>query len=464
LDKQVPATTIDFMRTEHGTRRAVRRPPGPKGVAGRLKVFGARRDPLGFLVGLWRRYGDVAFVKAGPFDAYLLSHPDAIRDVLVTHNPRFMKGQGLQEMKRLLGEGLLTSEGESHKRQRRLIQPMFHHKRVAAYGDAMVERTVRMRDSWQDGQVLDVHEQMMRLTLSIVAKTLFGTDIEDREAHRVADALSTSLGLFDKLTSPLSNLLMRLPTSPGLRQFEGAKGVLDEIVYGMIEERRRTGDRGDLLSTLLLAQESDGERMTNVQVRDEAITIFLAGHETTSNALTWTWYLLSQHPDVEANLHQELDTVLGDRPPTVADLPNLPYTERILTESMRLYPPAWILGRRALVDHEVDGYRIPAGSIVVTAQYIVHHDPRWFPDPYRFDPDRWLPDQAASRPKYSYFPFGGGQRLCIGEPFAWMEGELLLATLAHRWNLGLVRGQPIDLSPVVTLRPKHGMKMTVHRR
>jgi cytochrome P450 len=452
------------MRTEHGTRRAVRRPPGPKGVAGRLNVFGARRDPLGILVGLWRRYCDVAFVRAGPFDAYLLSHPDAIRDVLVTHNARFMKGQGLQEMKRLLGEGLLTSEGESHKRQRRLIQPMFHHKRVAAYGDAMVERTLRMRDSWQDGQVLDVHGQMMRLTLSIVAKTLFDTGIEDREARRVADALSTSLGLFDKLTSPLSNLLMRLPNSPGLRQFEGAKGVLDEIVYGMIEERRRTGDRGDLLSTLLLAQESDGERMTNVQVRDEAITIFLAGHETTSNALTWTWYLLSQHPDVEANLHEELDTVLGDRPPTVADLPNLPFTERILTESMRLYPPAWILGRRALVDHEVDGYRIPAGSIVVTAQYIVHHDPRWFPDPYRFDPDRWLPDRTALRPKYSYFPFGGGQRLCIGEPFAWMEGELLLATLAQRWKLRLVRGQPIDLSPVVTLRPKHGMKMTVHRR
>jgi cytochrome P450 len=452
------------MRTENRAPRAVRRPPGPRGVGGRLKVLGARRDPLGFLVGIWRRYGDIAFLKAGPFDAYLLSHPDAIRDVLVTHNARFMKGQGLQEMKRLLGEGLLTSEGEVHKRQRRLIQPMFHHKRIEGYGNVMVERTVRMRDSWQDGQVLDVHEQMMRLTLSIVAKTLFDSDLEDREARRVADALSTSLGLFDKLTSPLSNLLMRLPSSPGLRQFEGAKGVLDEIVYGLIEEHRRTGDRGDLLSTLLLAQESDGERMTNLQVRDEAITIFLAGHETTSNALTWTWYLLSRHPDVEANLHEELDTVLGDRAATAADLPNLPYTERVLTESMRLYPPAWILGRRALVEHQVDGYSIPAGSIVVASEYIVHHDPRWFPDPYRFDPDRWLPDQTASRPKYSYFPFGGGQRLCIGEPFAWMEGELLLATLAQRWKLRLVRGHPIDLFPVVTLRPKHGMKMTVHRR
>jgi len=404
------------------------------------------------------------YFKAGPFHIYLLSDPDHIRDVLVTNNSKFMKGQGLQEMKRLLGEGLLTSEGEFHKRQRRLIQPMFHHKRIEGYGDVMVERSVRMRESWQDGQTLDVHQQMMRLTLSIVAKALFDTDIEDRDANRVAEALATSLGLFDRVTSPLFQLLMRMPASSVMRRFQQAKDTLDEIVYGMIRERRKTGDRGDLLTTLLLAQEEDGERMTDLQVRDEAITIFLAGHETTSNALTWTWYLLSQHPEVEAKLHEELDTVLGDRSPTVADLENLPCTQRVLSESMRLYPPAWILGRRALADHETDWYRIPEGSIVVAAQYIVHHDPRWFPDPYGFDPDRWLPEQAASRPKFSYFPFGGGQRLCIGEPFAWLEGELLLATLAQRWKLRLVRGHPVELSPVVTLRPKHGMKMTTHAR
>jgi cytochrome P450 len=443
--------------------RGLERPPGPRGLAARRAILGARRDPLGFLLRVARRYGDVAYFKAGPLDVYLLSHPDAIRDVIVTNNAKFMKGQGLQEMKRLLGEGLLTSEGNVHKRQRRLIQPMFHHTRIEGYGTTMVEHALRMRDSWEDGQVLEVHEQMMRLTLSIVAKSLFDTDIEDRAARQVAEALSTSLGLFDRLTSPLSNLLMRLPSSPAMRRFEQAKGVLDRIVYGMIEERRRTGDRGDLLSTLLLARD-DGERMTDLQVRDEAITIFLAGHETTSNALTWTWFLLSQHPEVEARLHGELDSVLGERSPTVADLPSLPYTERVLTESMRLYPPAWILGRRALVDHEVDGYPIPAGSIVVTAQYIVHHDPRWYPDPNRFDPDRWLPERAASRPKFSYFPFGGGQRLCIGEPFAWMEGELLLATIAQRWKLRLLRGHPVELSPVVTLRPKHGMRMTTVAR
>jgi cytochrome P450 len=427
-------------------------------------VLGARRDPLGFLVGMWHRYGDIAYFKAGPFEVYLLSHPDAIRDVIVTNNSKFMKGQGLQEMKRLLGEGLLTSEGELHKRQRRLIQPMFHHQRIDGYGATMVEHAVRMREAWEDGQVLDAHQQMMRLTLSIVAKTLFDTDIEEAGATRVAEALGTSLGLFDRLTSPLFVILTRLGYSPENRRFREAKATLDDIVYGMIRERRGTGDRGDLLSRLLLAQEAGGEGMADLQVRDEAITIFLAGHETTANALTWTWYLLSQHPEIEARLHEELDRVLGGQPPTMEDLSKLGYTERVLTESMRLYPPAWILGRRALVDHDVDGYRIPAGSIVVASEYIVHHDPRWFSDPYRFDPDRWEPDQVALRPKFSYFPFGGGQRLCIGEPFAWMEGELLLATIAQRWKLRLVRGHPVGLSPVVTLRPKHGMRMTVHAR
>jgi cytochrome P450 len=449
------------MRTQE---RAIRRPPGPRGLGGKRTVLGARRDPLGFLLSLAHRYGDIAFFSAGPFNAYLLSHPDHIRDVLVTHNAKFMKGQGIQEMKRLLGEGLLTSEGEIHKRQRHLIQPMFHHKRIEGYGGTMVEHALRLRDSWEDAKAIDVHQEMMQLTLSIVAKTLFDTDIEEIGAKQVAEALGNVLELFDRLTSPLFILLSRFGYSPEGRRFREARETLDRMIYGMIEGRRQTGDRGDLLSTLLLAQEADGDRMSDLQVRDEAMTIFLAGHETTSNALTWTWYLLSQHTEVEARLHQELDSVLGDRLPTVADLPRLSYTERVLSESMRLYPPAWIVGRRALEDHEIGGYRVPAGSIVVASEYIVHHDPRWFPDPDRFDPDRWLPEQVALRPKYSYFPFGGGQRLCIGEPFAWMEGELLLATIAQRWKLRLVRGHRIELSPVVTLRPKHGMNMTVHAR
>jgi cytochrome P450 len=449
------------MRTQ---ARTIERPPGPRGLRGRRTVLAARKDPLGFLLALANRYGDVAYFHAGPFNAYLLSNPDHIRDVLVTNNANFMKGQGIQEMKRLLGEGLLTSEGELHKRQRRLIQPMFHHKRIEGYGHTMVEHARRLSDTWDDGQVIDVHEQMMRLTLWIVARTLFDTDVEEGGTRQVAEALGTVLDLFDRLTSPLFILLARFGYSPEDRRFKEAKETLDRVIYGMIEERRRTGDRGDLLSTLLSAQEADGDRMSDLQVRDEAMTIFLAGHETTANALTWTWYLLSQHPDVEARLHQELDSILGDRPPTVADLPSLTYTERVLSESLRMYPPAWIVGRRALEAHEVDGYTIPAGSIVVASEYIVHHDPRWFPDPYRFDPDRWVPERVAKRPKFSYFPFGGGQRLCIGEPFAWMEGELLLATIAQRRKLRLVRGHPIGLSPVVTLRPKHGMRMTAHRR
>jgi cytochrome P450 len=249
-----------------------------------------------------------------------------------------------------------------------------------------------------------------------------------------------------------------------------ARERLDAIIYGLIAERRASGrDHGDLLSMLLSVRDEDpaasaGGAMTDTQVRDEAMTIFLAGHETTANALTWTWYLLSGAPDIESRLHQELDRVLKGRLPAVADIPSLSFVERIVTESMRLYPPAWIVGRRALQEHQIDGYTLPAGSIVVASEYIVHHDPRWFPDPHRFDPDRWLPESVAERPKYSYFPFGGGQRLCIGEPFAWMEGELLLATLAQRWRFELVRGHPIALSPVVTLRPKHGIQMRAHRR
>jgi cytochrome P450 len=439
------------------------RPPGPKGLSGRLEILRARRDPLGFLVGLQRRFGDIVYFNAGPFEAYLLSNPDHIRDVLVTHNSRFMKGQGLQEMKRLLGEGLLTSESDFHKRQRRMIQPMFHHQKIEGYGATMVEHASRMAASWRDDQVFDVHQQMMRLTLSIVSKTLFDNDIEEGESNRVAEALSTSLGLFDRLTSPAFVLLSRFGYSPENRRFREAKQTLDTIVYGMIEEHRRTGDRGDLLSTLLAAQE-EGEGMTDLQVRDEAITIFLAGHETTSNALTWTWYLLSQNPEAEAKLHSELDDVLGRQAPTVGDLSRLTYTTQVLTESMRLYPPAWILGRRALEDHEADGHPIPKGSIVVVSQFIVHRDPRWFADPERFDPDRWRPEVASGRPKYSYFPFGGGTRLCIGEPFAWMEGVLLLATLAQRWQLSLVEGHPVELSPVVTLRPKYGMRMQAEAR
>ncbi len=444
---------------------AVVRPPGPGNLFRRGELFSARRDPLGFLVSVAARYGDISYFKGGPFEVYFLTHPDHVRDVLTTHHHRFMKGQGIQEMKRLLGEGLLTSEDPLHKRQRRLIQPMFHHSRISAYGDVMVRYTDELGSGWSGGEVLDVHEEMMKLTLSIVGKCLFDTDIADSAARRIGDALTAALELFGKFQSfPFTDLLMRLPI-PAKRRFFEAKEALDSIVFGMISERRATGDRGDLLSTLLTVQDEGAtEGMSDQQVRDEAMTILLAGHETTANALTWTWYLLSQHPDVEQKLHEEIDAVLGDRPPSAEDLPRLSYAERILFEAMRLYPPAWVLGRRALEDHEVDGYVIPSGSLVLLSPYVVHHDARWFPDPYGFDPDRWTTEGQRARPKHSYFPFGGGPRLCIGESFAWMEGVLVLVTLARRWRFRLARGHPIGLRPAVTLRPKHGMRMMIQKR
>jgi cytochrome P450 len=323
----------------------------------------------------------------------------------------------------------------------------------------------RTSERWRDGETLDVSREMMRLALAIAGKTLFDTDVET-EADEIGAALTTAIELFTTLTLPFADLLEKLPL-PSTRRFQRARARLDATIYRMIEERRRSGeDRGDLLSMLLLAQdvEGDGAGMTDEQLRDEALTILLAGHETTAKALTWTWYLLSAHPEVEARLHAELEAVLSGRLPTADDVPRLRYTRMILAEAMRLYPPAWIIGRRALGDYEINGYFIPARSILLMCQYLTHHDPRYFPDPFRFDPERWRPEAEAARPKFSYFPFGGGPRQCIGEGFAWMEGVLLIATLAGQWRMRLVPGHPVELQPIVTLRPKHGMRMALERR
>jgi cytochrome P450 len=440
-------------------------PPGPRSRIPLYPIFARLRDPLGFLTNA-AKYGDVVYTRVGPIDVYLLNHPDYIKDVLVRNNRMFKKGRGLERAKRLLGEGLLTSEGEFHRRQRRLSQPAFHRKRIMAYAEVMTHYAERTAERWQDGATLDISQEMMRLTLAIVGKTLFDADVE-AEAEEIGEALTTVLHQFQSFTMLiLGDLAQKLPL-PQIRRFEKAKARLDATIYRMINERRAGGeDKGDLLSMLLLAQdeEGDGGRMTDVQLRDEAMTIFLAGHETTANALTWTWYLLSQNPEAEARLHAELDEVLGGKLPTYEDVARLKYTEKVLAESMRLYPPAFTLGRRALQDYQAGGYTIPAGSIVLMSQYLMHRDPRYFPDPLRFDPERFTPEAQALRPKFAYFPFGGGPRLCIGEPFAWMEGVLLLATLAQRWQMRLVPGHPVMPRPTVTLRPKYGMRMILTRR
>ena len=425
------------------------------------------RDPLAFLREVTAVHGDVTAFSLGREHLVVLLHPDAIRDVLVTSQRDFHKGRGLERAKILLGEGLLTSEGEFHRRQRRLAQPAFHRNRVAAYGQTMSALAARRASRWRPGEPLDVHAEMMALTLAIVGRTLFDADVE-AEASEIGAALTQVFEAFNlSFFLPFGEYLDRLPIPPTLR-FRRARARLDATIYRLIAERRASGrDHGDLLSMLMLARDEEAEQpapgapghMDDRQLRDEAMTIFLAGHETTAVALTWTWQLLSQHPDVEARLHAEVDA-LGGRLPTADDLPALPWTRQVLAESMRLYPPVWVIGRRALVPFEVEGHPIPARAIVLLSQWLVHHDPRWWPDPERFDPDRWAPGRDADRPRFAYFPFGGGARVCIGEHFAWMEGVLLLATIAQRWRFAPVPGAPApSMQPIITLRPRNGLRL-----
>lgn len=419
------------------------------------------RDPLGTLERIAAEHGDVAGFRFGPASEVLVSHPDSVREVLVGKQRAFAKGRALQVARRVIGNGLLTSEGELHRRQRRLMQPLFAHRHVGAYAAAMTACADALQARWRPGEVRDIHAEMARLTLTIVGRTLFDADVEG-EAHEIGEALTVSLEAVNRLVYPFGPWLERLPL-PSRRRFEEARRRLDATIYRLIDERRRASreEGGDLLSLLLAARDAEGG-MTDEQVRDEAMTIFLAGHETTAVWLTWTWYLLSQHPEVEARLHAELDFVLGGRLPEPADLPHLPLAERVLREALRLYPPVWLVGRRALVDVEIAGRRLPAGTVVLASQWIVHRDPRWWRDPLRFDPDRW--SRPDDRPDYAFFPFGGGARTCIGEGFAWLEAKLALATIASRWRLRLAPGQRVRTRPRITLRPGGGMPMLLERR
>jgi cytochrome P450 len=334
---------------------------------------------------------------------------------------------------------------------------------MAAYGAVMAERAAGLREQWKPGASVDVLDAMMRLTLSIVAQTLFSTEV-DAEADEIGQALTEVFSLFEIILLPFSEILEKLPL-PAVRRFKRARKRLDETIYRLIAERRASGqDAGDLLSMLLLAQDEEGSGgMTDVQVRDEALTLFLAGHETTADALTWAWYLLSQNPGAERAFHDELDRVLGGRLPTPNDVPQLQYAACVFSEVLRLYPPAWGIGRRALEDYPVGDFVVPARSVVLMSPYVMHRDPRWFPDAAAFCPERWLAEDPA-RPKFAYFPFGGGARVCIGERFAWMEGVLILAVLGQRWRLRLERGHPVATHARITLRPKHGMRMTAEPR
>jgi cytochrome P450 len=446
-------------------RAARHYPPGPRSRFPGEPLFAFRRDALGYLTAAAREYGDVAHLRLGSKRIFLLNHPDYVKDVLVTHHRRFT-GLAFEAGKRIIGEGLLSAQGEAHRRQRRLVQPAYHRERVAAYGATMVEHARRWGERQRDGDVVAIRGEMMRLTLGVIGETMFGTS-DDSAAEEVRELIDAALALFGPITFAFARLVERLPT-PAARRFGRARDRFDARVYRMLHERRASGaDRGDLLSMLLLAQdaEGDGAGLSDGQVRDEVVTIFLAGHETTASALTWAWSLLAQHPAVEARMHAEVDAVLGGRVPTAADLPRLPYTSGVFAEALRLYPPAAMIFRRALEEHPVGEWVIPKDGTVILSQYVLHRDARFFPDPELFDPDRWRPGATAARPRYAYFPFGGGPRVCIGEGFALLEGTLVLATIAQRWRATLLDGaRPPAIDPLRQTRPSDALRMRLTRR
>lgn len=434
----------------------------PDVFGGHFRTF--RKDPIKFLTNL-STLGDVTTFKMGAQSVFFINNPELLRDLLVTSQSKFIKGIGLQRTRIFLGQGLLTSEGAFHLRQRRMIQPAFHRERISDYAMSMIFYAERMASEWNDGETRDIDREMMRLTLSVVGKTLFNADVEG-DADSIGRAMNQLVSLFNLLLMPYSDVLFKLPIPPAIR-FRRAKRQLDEIVYGIINERRRSGeDKGDLLSMLLMAQdEEDGSGMSDEQLRDECMTLFLAGHETTANALTWTFYLLSQNPEAEAAFHKELDEVLGDGPLTPESYGGLRFTENVLAESMRLYPPAWIIGRSVVEDHEFHGFSVPKDSLVLTSQHVLHRDARYWDRPNDFIPERWENQSVKEAgQKFIYFPFSRGVRSCIGEGFAWMEGVLLLAALGRKWKLELDPSQKVDTEPLITLRPKYGMKMKIMKR
>jgi cytochrome P450 len=417
-------------------------------------------DPIALFQYLIDEYGDVVHYKIGPKHIVFLNNPALIREVLVVQNDNFTKERTVRRTKMLLGEGMITSEGSVHRAQRQAAQPAFHRQRIQRYADTVVEETLRTCDSWRDGEQLDIAQEMMHLTLRIVARTLFNTELGD-QVQELADSINRIMRLYNYLVAlPAVETLIHMRV-PGLAGFTPAKQKLDAIVARMIEDHRKSGrDNGDLLDMMLNAPDSSSDEV----LRDQVITIFLAGFETVANALIWTWYLLSENPDAEAKLSTEIEAILGTRRPNADDVPQLKYIEMVFAESMRLYPPAWAMGRQARNDFDLGPYRLPAGTTVLASQFITQRDPRHFADPLKFNPGRFAPAGKATFPKFSYFPFGAGYRQCIGESLAWMEGSLTLATIAQRWRLRLVLGHRVQPQALITLRSKFGMQMRLEKK
>ncbi len=422
------------------------------------------RDSLSFITRC-RDYGDVVSMRFLYLRTYFIYHPNEIEYVVSTNARNFKKPGTFRSpfFQALVGNGLLTSEGDFWKRQRRLAQPAFHRQRINAYGEVMVEYAERMMSGWPEGDVRDIHRDMMRLTLEIVVKTLFNADVS-QDAVKVGRVLSRIVKPFASQATLKWILDNRLPT-PAHRRFQADAKEIDSIVYRIIAERRSSGrDQGDLLSMLLEAQDEDGAQMNDKQLRDEVMTLFLAGHETTALTLSWIWYLLAKNPSVEQKFHAELEEVLGGRQPNIDDLPRLKYADMIAREAMRLYPPAFGLGREAIEDCEIGGYHVPRKTQVFMFQWATQRDARFFPEPDRFLPERWTEEFVDNLPKYAYFPFGGGPRFCIGNVFAMMEIVLVMATIGQRLRLTLVPDHPVTLQPAMSLRPKDGIKVIIQGR
>ncbi len=440
-------------------------PPGPKGSFFLGHASSLARNWSGFSTKCAREFGDIVSYRFLRVPICQVTHPDFIDYVLVRNASNFLKSRDYAAIRSILGNGLLTSEGAFWQAQRQLIQPAFRHDSIAVYADIMADSTARFLQHWKDGESRDLHHEMAELTLDIVTRSLFGSAVPP-QAQGIGLQVAAVMERFLPQAA-LSFLLpvgSPLPKGPALIR---AKWHLDRIITAIIQERRASQARSnDLLQMLLDAQDEHGARMTNEQLRDEIMTLFMAGHETTANALTWTWYLLSQNPGAEELLYAELAGVLNGRAPALADLSRLPYTEMVMKESLRLYPPAWGIGRRAIKDFELGGYRIPAGTNVFIMQWITQRDPRFFPDPERFLPERWRDDpiRTGRIPRFAYFPFGGGPRVCVGAGFAMMEAALLLATIAQRYRLTLHPDAVVKPLFSITLRPRYGMKMRLHRR
>jgi len=448
------------LRTRH-------RPPGPAFWTPLAAGRRIRADPLGYVTELFREHGDVVCLGMGPIDAWMLNHPDAVKHVLLDNNQNYTKGPLIGRVKALLGEGLFTSEGDFWRRQRRLAQPAFHRERIAGFAQTMIRCATERLDRWtpavERGEPIDVGGEMNALALTIVGETLFGRDLSG-EAAPAGRALAVGLRVLAHRAMSYVALPMWVPT-PTHRAFREAAATLDTLVYDIIDARRNADDTGsDLLGMLMAARDEDtGERMSRTQLRDEVMTFLLAGHETTAVALAWTWYLLARNPDVAERARAEVVAALGDRAPTLADLPQIPLARMVVEEAMRLYPPVWGIGRETIAADRIGDWTIPPRTLVNLSPWVTHRHPAFWEDPDRFDPERFRPGVERTRPRFAYFPFSGGPRLCIGEQFALMEMQLVVALVLQRWRLTLLEDRTIEPEPTLTLRPRGGLVMRAER-